>query len=76
MGFLKKIFFLLVAIRPGYNRDAKRAKYSMILDHRETLEMPLAHYFHLSRQGQNDHFMWDVLFVIFNKSKIILLNNS
>ena len=28
----------------------------LMITHRETLEMPLAHYFHLSRQGQNDHF--------------------
>ena len=36
----------------------------MYVYHRETLEMPLAYYFHLSRQGQNDYFWWGVLFVI------------
>ena len=25
-------------------------------DHKETLEIPLAYYFHLSMKGQNDHF--------------------
>ena len=44
--------------------------------HRESLEMPLAYHFHRSRQGQNDHFWWGVLFVIFYKSKIISFNNS
>ena len=43
---------------------------SMCTNHRETLEMPFAYYFHLSRQRQNDHF------IIFPKSQIILFNNS
>ena len=49
-------------------------KYGVSLE--KTLEMPLAYYFHLSRQEQNDYFWWDVLFVIFPKSQIILFNNS
>ena len=40
------------------------------------LEMPLASYFPLNRQGQNYHFRLGVLFVTFPKSQMILFNNS
>ena len=37
------------------------------------LEMPLAYYFHQSRQDQNDHFRFWGLYEIFSKSQIIFL---
>ena len=49
------------------------SKYTTI---ENLLEMPLAYYFHLSRQGQNDNFRLGALFVTFPKSQITLFNSS
>ena len=49
------------------NFGLRREYFPMRLCHRETLEMPLAYYFHLSRQGQNDHFWLCVFLIIFPK---------
>ena len=43
---------------------------------KKPLDIPLASYFPLNRQGQNYHFRLRVLFVTFPKLQIILFNNS
>ena len=84
LGFenkFKELFlFHILLILVHWKRNSSNNE-NMNLGHRETLEMPLADYFHLSRQGQNNHFWWGVLFVIFsqitnNFVEELMINNT